>query len=286
MGIIRDDLHVSGRLSADEIVPPNTPWSGKGVRHEISRSIALPSTVRVKKTVQSRWFDLDNGSGTTIDDVVLRSASAITITAARILYVDATSGTVAAGSAKIGTTVGGAEIAAATNYENAKAVGTATAITLTTAAGVAVAANTPVIVRHTGVAATQAGQAVVEIDYYELSDAGEVYSATIPLEITPAGSTLLAVEASCATAPTGGDKAFTIDLQRGSQADAFATVLSAAITIDSTIDDREVVEGTIADAACSAGEQLRLVIATSGSTGTQGAGLVVTVSYERAPLTT
>lgn len=107
-------------------------------------------------------FDLDNGAGTTIDDVVLRPDVAITITAARIVYTDATTGTVAAGNAKIGTTVGGAEIVAATAYENAKTIGTKTDMTIVAGA---VAAGTPVIVRHTGVAATQAGQAYVEIEY-------------------------------------------------------------------------------------------------------------------------
>jgi hypothetical protein len=108
------------------------------------------------------WFNLDNGNGTTIDDVIIRPTSAIVITAARIVYVDATTGTVAAGTASIGTTVGGVDIVAATNYENTKAVGTTTAMVIVSGA---VAAGTPVIVRHTGVAATQAGQAIVEIEY-------------------------------------------------------------------------------------------------------------------------
>ena len=81
-----------------------------------------------------------------------------------MVYVDATAGTVAGGSVKIGTSVGGAELVAATNYENSKAVGTQTALTLTAAAD-RVAANTPICVRHTGVAVTQAGQSVVEVEY-------------------------------------------------------------------------------------------------------------------------
>ncbi len=110
------------------------------------------------------WFNLDNGSGTTIDDVILRPAVAIIITAARIIYQDATSGTVAAGTAQIGITVAGAEVVAATNYENTKAVGTKTDMVIVAGA---VPAGSPVIVRHTGVAVTQAGQATVEIEYTE-----------------------------------------------------------------------------------------------------------------------
>jgi hypothetical protein len=116
----------------------------------------------VRKSQRSVWFNLDNGAGTTIDDVLLTPTTAITITAARIIYVDATSGTVAAGNAKIGVTLGGAEVVAATAYENAKAVGTTTAMAIVAGA---VAAGTSVFVRHTGVASAAAGQAVVEIEY-------------------------------------------------------------------------------------------------------------------------
>lgn len=124
----------------------------------------IPRAAGKRVTARSVWFNLDNGNGTTIDDVILRHSQAISIKAARIVYVDATTGTVAAGSAGIGTTVAGVELVAATNYENTKAVGTTTAMTLKAAAA-RVAAGTPIIVRHTGVATTQAGQAVVEIEY-------------------------------------------------------------------------------------------------------------------------
>jgi hypothetical protein len=112
--------------------------------------------------VKSMRFDLDNGAGTTVDDVVLIPGVAIVITAARAVYTDATTGTVAGANFKVGTTVGGGEIVAATAYENTKAVGTKTDGVIVAGA---VAAGTPVIVRHTGVAATQAGQAYIEIEY-------------------------------------------------------------------------------------------------------------------------
>jgi hypothetical protein len=117
---------------------------------------------------RSQWFNLDNGSGVTIDDVILRHSQAVSIKAARIVYVDATTGTVAAGTAGIGTTVAGVELVAATAYENTKAVGTSTAMVLKAAAAF-VAAGTPIIVRHTGVAVTQAGQSVIELEYTVLA---------------------------------------------------------------------------------------------------------------------
>jgi len=113
-------------------------------------------------TVKTVQFNLDNGSGTTIDAELIRHPRAIVITACRIVYDDATTGTVAGGTMQIGTTVGGTDVVAATNYENAKAVGTTTAMVV--AAG-KIAAGTPVLVRHTGVAATNAGMAYAECDY-------------------------------------------------------------------------------------------------------------------------
>ena len=113
---------------------------------------------------RSMRFDIDNGAGTTIDDVVLRSDVAVTITGVRAVYTDATTGTVAAGNFKVGTTVGGGEICAATAYGNAAAIGTITAATIVS--GV-VAAAAAVFVRHTGVAAVAVGQAYIEVEYIE-----------------------------------------------------------------------------------------------------------------------
>ncbi len=111
---------------------------------------------------KSREFNLDNGAGTVIEDIITGLSVAVTITAVRIVYTDATSGTVAAGNVRVGTSLGGTQIAAATAYQNAVAVGTRQALTLVS--GV-VPANGVVHVRHTGVAATQARKAFVEIEF-------------------------------------------------------------------------------------------------------------------------
>src|SRR5574341_1559223 len=113
-------------------------------------------------TARTPDIDIDNGAGTTADFVVMRLPFAVTITAIRVVYTDATTGTVAAATAQVGTTAGGTQIVAATALENSKAIGTTTAMTIVSGA---VAANTPVIVRHTGVGATQAGKYFVEYEY-------------------------------------------------------------------------------------------------------------------------
>jgi hypothetical protein len=120
------------------------------------------------KVVLSPEIDLDNGNGTTRDYLAYYCSKQVTVRQAKIVYTNATTGTVAAASAVVGTTVGGAEIVAATNYENSKAVGATTSMTLV-AGGEVVPANTPILVRHTGVASTQAGMAhvVLELELWD-----------------------------------------------------------------------------------------------------------------------
>ena len=120
------------------------------------------SSVAFNLAKNSTVFNLDNGSETTVDDVIIAPSKAVTISAARIIYVGETTGTVAAGTVQLGTTLGGVEIVAATAYQDAVGVGTVQALTI---ASGAVAANGVVYVRHTGVAATQAGEAFVEIEF-------------------------------------------------------------------------------------------------------------------------
>jgi hypothetical protein len=112
--------------------------------------------------INSPWINLDNGAGVTIDGVLMRLSKAVTLSAARVVYVDATSGTVSGGSIQLGTTVGGSDIVAVKNYENSKAVGGQTNLTL---AGTTVNAGQPLHYRHIGVAATQPGQVLVEVEF-------------------------------------------------------------------------------------------------------------------------
>jgi hypothetical protein len=111
---------------------------------------------------RSRLFNIDNGAGTTLDDAMLRRGYAITLTRAIVVYTTETAGTVAAATVGIGTTVGGVDLVAATALENGKAIGASTALVL---AATAVPANTPVIVRHTGIATTALGEYYVELSY-------------------------------------------------------------------------------------------------------------------------
>lgn len=104
----------------------------------------------------SKEFNIDNGSGTTDDDLLLVPASQILIASAYVMYTEATD-TAGAASAtvQVGTTAGGVDIVAATALEVSKAIGAKTALTI--ASGV-VEAGEFVFVRHTGIATTEVGK--------------------------------------------------------------------------------------------------------------------------------
>lgn len=236
---------------------------------------------RVVLTARSPVQNIDNGSATTVDHTILRHPKAIEIVAARIVYDTETTGTVASATAQLGTTVGGTEVVAATNYENTKAVGTTTAMTL---ADGTVAAGTPVIFRHTGIAATAAGEAHIEIDYYV--DDTTVYDCDqIVHTVYGVSGGIDTVEVVCGAAPTSSSS-FTVDVKKGSESSAFASVLSSVITVDSTVSDREVKAGTVTGGTLANGDSIQIVIATSGAFSTQGTDVCVTVNVWENPQTT
>lgn len=93
-------------------------------------------------------------------------ATTETLAGAGNQWDDTTLGTTTAGvdpaTVQIGTTVGGAELVAATTLQESASIGDTLALVLASAA---VAAASVLTVRHTGVAATVAGQYKVELEY-------------------------------------------------------------------------------------------------------------------------
>lgn len=113
---------------------------------------------------RSQVFNLDNGSGTTVDEALFKASSR----GARLVRVyalyDEACQTVAGGNFKLGSAVGGAGYVAATAYTNSAAIGDQTAAVIVADA---VPANGTVFVRHTGVAATQTGTAKIVVEYVD-----------------------------------------------------------------------------------------------------------------------
>lgn len=119
---------------------------------------------QANRIYKTQIFNIDNGSGTTIDDVAFNLDQVVEIISVRPVYTEATdTAGVASANYKVGTTAGGAEIVAATALDVSKAVGGyGSKATLVSSL---VPANTTVFVRHTGIAATEAGQYYVQIEY-------------------------------------------------------------------------------------------------------------------------
>jgi len=93
---------------------------------------------------------------------------------------------------------------------------------------------------------------------------------------------LLAVEAVAETAPTGGDLTTTVDVLKSTGGGAFSSILSSTFDIDSSSADRVPELGTLTGSPTYAdGDILKTVVTVSGSTGSQAAGLCVTIwAYE------
>ena len=91
--------------------------------------------------------------------------------------------------------------------------------------------------------------------------------------------TVVAVDVVCVDAPSGGDKAFTVDVLKANEGTPTpATILSGTVSYSSTQSDCDVEPGTISSASLADGDTLLVQVALSGSTSTQGQGLVVTIT--------
>lgn len=111
---------------------------------------------------RSVTFNVDNGSGTTIDDVIFSDLDFDAyVVHVRAVYVEATDTSGAASANfKLGTAAGGATVVAATALEVSQSVGDATEATIVAGR---VAAGGALFCRHTGIAATEGGQYYVQV---------------------------------------------------------------------------------------------------------------------------
>lgn len=124
----------------------------------------------------------------------------------------------------------------------------------------------------------------VDLNHYQ-ADGSDVVSETIPLRVCRAAGELISIEVRPITAPTGGDKQYTVDIQKAADGSAsYATMLSAAIVVDNSSVDETLQAGTLVGTPTTAdGDCLQLVITASGSTGSQGQGFIVTAVYQEDP---
>ena len=119
---------------------------------------------------------------------------------------------------------------------------------------------------------------------YAQAPGSDIATATLDLHIAQATGEIVAFEAAITGVVATGDRSVTVDLQKSTGGGAFATVLSAAITLDSGNALRVLEAGTVSTTTFADGDLLRVVVTqVAGSTGTRPQGLAVTVTVRENP---
>lgn len=108
----------------------------------------------------------------------------------------------------------------------------------------------------------------------------DVVDRTAPIHIARAAGTIRGFRVRCDVVPNGGDKQFTVDLQKSTGGGAYATVLSAPVTLDDGNADRDTEVGTLASTTYVAGDVFRVVWDASGTTGTQGNTAIAQADFD------
>lgn len=112
----------------------------------------------------------------------------------------------------------------------------------------------------------------------------DVVDTTAYIFLARAAGSIKSLKVRPLVAPTGGDKAFTVDLKRAPDASGtFTTLLSSVVTVNSTSVDQTVQDGTlIATPSIAANDLIQVVIDATGTTGSQGQGVIVEVEIDES----
>lgn len=94
--------------------------------------------------------------------------------------------------------------------------------------------------------------------------------------------TVAAVEVVCPDAPSGGDLKFTVDVGYANASTAYTSILTAVVDYANGTTDYTALPGTLDTTSLSAEDTIMVKVAVSGSTGTQGQGLIVNVWLREA----
>ena len=117
--------------------------------------------------------------------------------------------------------------------------------------------------------------------------ATDVVSASEPIHVGYGDGTIVAFWVTPDTVPTtvsaSCDLQYTVDLQRSTALGAFASILSAVITIDDGDVDKTRYAATLSATTYVTTDIFRVVVTVSGSTGNQGQGLVAEVVLYEEP---
>jgi len=116
------------------------------------------------------------------------------------------------------------------------------------------------------------------------ADGADVASQTTLVFVARAACTITDARVRLSTAPTGGNKQFTVDIKKAASGSvSFSTILSAVFTVDNTKSNGQILTGTLSATTMAAGDALQIVITASGSTGSQGQGVLVQITVDENP---
>lgn len=114
------------------------------------------------------------------------------------------------------------------------------------------------------------------------ANGADVVTQTQLLRVCKGAGQLKSLEVRVTTAPAGGDKQFTVDVQKAADGSgSWSSLLDSVLTFaDGDSDDTLKQATLVASPLTAAGDAVRIVIAASGSTGNQGQGFACTAVYE------
>ncbi len=119
---------------------------------------------------------------------------------------------------------------------------------------------------------------------YAQAPGSDIATATLDLYIARAAGTVVSFEAAITGLAATGDRSVTVDLHKSTAGGAFASVLSAAITLDIANTIRVLEAATVSSAAYVDGDLFRIIVTqVAGTTGTRPQGLIVTTTIGEAP---
>lgn len=118
---------------------------------------------------------------------------------------------------------------------------------------------------------------------YAQADGASVADATQTLYVAAAAGTVKSVEVGLGGAAAVGAATVDVDILKSTGGGAFASMLSAAITVDSSTVIRTSEVGTISSGSYADGDILQVSVDATAGGGTLPQGIVVTVICEENP---
>ena len=121
------------------------------------------------------------------------------------------------------------------------------------------------------------------VHYFSRTDESTdtVFAVEEVFHVAQGAGTIVACYVSNESTPTGGDLSYTCDVKKASNGSGtYATILSGTISPPA---DNTVGSGTLSTTTYSQYDRFQVDINTSGSTGTNGIGVVVTLILNEAP---